>query len=97
MKKKILVCMLAGAFTLTLGTSSAYAARGNNYVNKNGYGICGNVTERPNYVDEDNDGVCDNQGERLNYVDEDNDGICDNSGTQSGCGRKNGYHGKRNR
>lgn len=74
MKKKILVCMLTGAFALTLGTSNAYAARANNYVNKSSYRV-----ERPNYVDNNNDG------------------ICDNIGTQSGCGRRNGHHGKRNR
>lgn len=92
MKKKILVCMLTGAFALTLGTSNAYAARANNYVNKSSYRV-----ERPNYVDDNNDGICDNYVERPNYVDNNNDGICDNIGTQSGCGRRNGHHGKRNR
>ena len=84
--------MLTGAFALTLGTSNAYAARANNYVNKSSYRV-----ERPNYVDNNNDGICDNYVERPNYVDDNNDGICDNIGTQSGCGRRNGHHGKRNR
>ena len=53
MKKRVLLCVLAGAVILSCGTASVYAAsswRGN-----------GNRAQSANFIDTDNDGVCDNR------------------------------------
>lgn len=97
MKKKIFVCILTGALVMSLGTSSAYAARRNNDVDKSNNGVCNNSITETHFVDENGDGVCDNINTNPNFTDENNDGICDNKEVQSGHGRQNGCRGRRSR
>ncbi len=103
--KKIVTGLLAGILLLSIATTALAAGRGqsqgDNYVDRNGDGICDYACGTCNYVDEDKDGVCDyrnttpvigNCGQ--GFVDENEDGVCDNyespAPQRNGCGRGQG-------
>lgn len=114
MKKKAWFFVLAGVLALSLGATAAMAAgrgqaaQGQNYVDRNGDGICDNGGAGQYYIDADGDRACDHcQGQGVcvnngtcvmgqNYVDADGDGVCDNQGTQAkawqGGHHQNGGH-----
>lgn len=85
--KRIITMFLAVLMVAGLATTAM--ARGRNYVDADGNGVCDNYGTGcgRNYVDADGDGVCDYYGTGTGryYVDANGDGVCDNYGT--GCGR----------
>lgn len=99
--KKIVLKVCTVAVVLSLGATSAFAARpaaGRCFIGTDS-GVCG-------FVDLDNDGICDNCGISCpcgaacaecgrGCVDADGDGVCDHyaAGQGRGCGRRNAPHG----
>ncbi len=87
--KKITKNMVAGvivaAVVLSIGSTSAFAASGENsgnLIDADNNGVCDYAGNGPRYTDEDGDGVCDYAGNDCGYMDEDGDGVCDNRGTR---------------
>lgn len=97
MKKKILLVILAGVLTLTLGTATAFAAS-ENFTDQNSDGVCDNYqnTTRPQDGTGNQNGKC-GGAQSGNFTDEDSDGVCDNyqntTRPQDGTGRQ---HGRQN-
>lgn len=97
--RKAFLGVLATMITLSVGTTSAFAAipgAGPNYVDANGDGICDYANSICAYIDIDRDGICDICGakhgncltvDEKNFVDVNGDGICDNCGKYHWCGR----------
>ena len=63
--KKIITLTIVTTLVLTMGSTSVFAAsRGENFVDKDGDGVCDNIGSGNGgyFVDKDGDGVCDNIG-----------------------------------
>lgn len=96
MKKKILLVVLAGVLTLTLGTATAFAAS-ENFTDQND-GVCDNYqsTTRPLDGTGNQNGQC-NGAQSGNFTDQNGDGVCDNyqstARPQDGTGNQNGQFG----
>ena len=88
--KKLLIGIAAMTFTVSIGTTTAFAA-------ENGWGR--------NFIDADNDGICDNCGLGMcamgaGFVDADGDGICDHITAgmpRNGAGFHRGHFGGQGR
>ena len=103
--KKVGVIIVALVLVLSIGTVSAFAARGNGagFVDVNGDGICDNYGSKGNgvcFIDTNNDGICDNYSTKCNgtgFIDANGDGVCDNYGTRQGQNHCAGRHCGHNR
>ncbi len=97
MKKKILLGVIAGVLTLTLGTATAFAAS-ENFTDQNSDGVCDNFqsTTRPLDGTGNQNGQC-GGAQSGNFTDQNGDGVCDNyqstTRPQDGTGNQNGQFG----
>ena len=98
MKKKILLVVLAGVLTLTLGTATVFAAS-ENFTDQND-GVCDNYQSTTGPLDgtgnQNGDGVCDNYQSTTRPQDGtgNQNGQC--NGAQNGSGNGNGnQYGKK--
>jgi len=110
--KKLLTGVVVMTLVILVGGTVAFAtgsARGRNFIDINGDGVCDDCNNFCQFVDADGDGICDNYGigrcgigvgHGTGYVDADGDGICDNSTagtTKNGTGFQRGCFGGKGR
>lgn len=111
--KKLLIGIAAMTFTVSIGTTTAFAAGngwGRNFIDADNDGICDNCglgmcAMGAGFVDADGDGICDNYGtdryrRGIGFVDADGDGICDNITAgmpRNGAGFHRGHFGGQGR
>lgn len=96
--KKLLIGIAAMTFTVSIGTTTAFAAGngwGRNFIDADNDGICDYYNTSCPFIDSNGDGICDNCGLGMcamgaGFVDADGDGICDNYGTDR-CRRGIGF------